>query len=106
VLTDLTEESEIDEKEKKANNQMEDGENELTKTDIDVDELNASISNSGFKEDLAITNATKTMLSSICTVFNLFFDDNYKNDYHVSLEKVMQLKKFEHGGERAVSISL
>lgn len=52
--------------------------------------------------DLAITNATKTILTSICTVFCLFFDNSYKNDYHVSLEKVMELKKYKPG-EQAVS---
>jgi len=45
--------------------------------------------------DSAISNATKNLLTSICTVFGLFFDENYKNDYHVSLEKLMRLNKFE-----------
>lgn len=52
--------------------------------------------------DTAISNATKSILTSICTVFNLFFDEKYRYDYHVSLEKVMVLKKFEHE-KRAVS---
>lgn len=55
-------------------------------------------------DSAALTNATKQILTSICSVWSLFFDEKYKNDYHVSLEKVMELKKFEHG-ERAVSYS-
>lgn len=54
------------------------------------------------QEDAAISNATKNLLSSICLVFSLLFDEKYKFDYHVSLEKVMELKKFEHK-PRAVS---
>lgn len=50
----------------------------------------------------SITNATKNILTSIITVFCLLFDDNYKSDYQVSLERIMQLKKFEHA-ERNVS---
>lgn len=53
--------------------------------------------------DLAITNATKNVLTSICTVFDLFFDENYQNDYHVSLEKVMRLKNVEPKRRAAVS---
>lgn len=54
-------------------------------------------------DDAAITNATKNLLSSICMVFCLFFDEKYNSDYHVSLERVMQQKRFEHG-DGAVSI--
>lgn len=53
--------------------------------------------------DSTISNATKSMLTSICTVFGLFFDEKYRYDYHVSLEKVMEMKKFEHE-KRAVSV--
>lgn len=56
--------------------------------------------------DSVITNATKTMLTSICTVFSLFFDEQFKNDYHVSLEKLMELKKFEHGKQVVSRICL
>lgn len=59
--------------------------------------------NSTKSDDLAITNATKTLLSSVCGVFCLFFNEGFRNDYHVSLEKVMQLKTYEHGA-RAVSV--
>ncbi|XP_050434380.1 Fanconi anemia group J protein homolog isoform X2 [Adelges cooleyi] len=57
----------------------------------------------GKEEDSQISNATKQLLTSVCTVFDFLFDDKYKNDYHVSLEKVMHVKKFEHG-ERPVTV--
>lgn len=53
-------------------------------------------------EDSSITNATKNLLMSICVVFSFFFDDKYKNDYHVSLEKLMQINKLENENKRAV----
>lgn len=68
------------------------------------DELMMNDSEDGNVDDsVGITNATKQILTSICSVLSLFFNDNYKNDYHVSLEKVMELKKFEHE-EKAVSL--
>ncbi|XP_060833332.1 Fanconi anemia group J protein homolog isoform X1 [Rhopalosiphum padi] len=91
ALADLAEENESDETK---NSKKENVENELG----DKDE-NETIENNSSKDqdsDSAITNATKTLLSSICSVFSLFYDEKYKYDYHVSLVKVMHLKKFEH----------
>ncbi|XP_050544911.1 Fanconi anemia group J protein-like isoform X3 [Daktulosphaira vitifoliae] len=48
------------------------------------------------QEDMEISNATKQLLGSIITTFEFLFDEKYKNDYHVSLEKVMQVKKYEY----------
>lgn len=96
-MADLAEESESDETK---NSKKENVENELE----DKDE-NETIENQSSKDqitDLAITNATKTLLSSICSVFSLFYDEKYKFDYHVSLVKAMHLKKIEHK-ERGVS---
>lgn len=111
-MADLDDEAEIDEN---AIADQNDG-NKLDPTDTDGKEIEQNESdeektddnekkskNKYSTEDELITNATKTMLTAICTVFGLFFDDVYKNDYHVSLEKVMQVKKFEDR-ERAVSI--
>lgn len=108
-MADLDDEAEIDEKEndQKTLNQndtdgKEIGQNEFNEGKTECNELKSKNKLLSQEDDL-ITNATKTMLTGICTVFGLFFDDVYKNDYHVSLEKVMQVKNYENG-ERAVSI--
>jgi len=93
VLADLAEENETD-----TNENTENEEKEL----VDEDETIENRSSQDKNEDAAITNATKTLLSSICMVFSLLYDEKYKFDYHVSLEKIMQIKKFEHK-ERGVS---
>lgn len=94
VLADSTEEGESDETKIDTNENGENEENELGK--IDEDETIENRSSQDTNDDVAITNATKNLLSSICMVFSLLYDDKYKFDYHVSLEKIMQLKKFEH----------
>lgn len=100
-MADSAEENEPDdaESDKKENGLLEE-ENELVEKDenamIDIH------SSQDQNVDVAITNATKNLLSSICTVFSLLYDEKYKFDYHVSLEKIMQIKKFEHK-ERGVS---
>lgn len=86
-----------DDKETEDNHESED------KNPEDTQIPNEGNANTGNDDDSAITNATKNLLSSIRMVFCLFFDEKYNSDYHVSLEKVMQLKKFEHGDGAAVS---
>lgn len=71
--------------------------------DMNVKETIETLVASSSQEDMAITNATKSMLTSICMIFCLFFDDKYVNDYHISLEKMMQVKKSEHKEVQAVS---
>lgn len=97
-MADLAEESEPDD----------------TKTDIKENEQNElvvkdedeTIENFSPQDnfDASITNATKTLLSSICSVFSLLHDEKYKFDYHVSLEKIMELKKYEHKDRRVSHI--
>lgn len=101
ILADSAEESEPDDTKMDT---KENGENELVeKEDSDLDEAETLENRSSQDNvDAAITNATKTVLSSICSVFSLLYDEKYKFDYHVSLEKIMELKKYEHK-ERGVS---
>lgn len=97
-MADSAEESEPDDTKMDT---KENGENELVeKEDSDAEMLENRSSQDNV--DAAITNATKTILSSICSVFSLLYDEKYKFDYHVSLEKIMELKKYEHK-ERGVS---
>jgi len=84
---------------------MKNSKKENVENELEVKDENETMENNSSKDqnsDLAITNATKTLLSSICSVFSLFYNEKYKFDYHVSLVKVMHLKKFEHK-ERGVS---
>lgn len=92
-MADLAEESEPDDTEKDTK------ENELVEKDED-ETIENHLSQDSF--DASITNATKNLLSSICSVFSLLYDEKYTFDYHVSLEKFMELKKYEHK-ERRVS---
>jgi len=80
---------------------MEDIKNETENTNA-LDQEMAESTVSSQEEDSSVTNATKTLLMSICVVFSFFFDDKYKNDYRVSLEKLMQLNKLENEKKRAV----
>uniref|UniRef100_A0A2H8TS50 DNA 5'-3' helicase n=1 Tax=Melanaphis sacchari TaxID=742174 RepID=A0A2H8TS50_9HEMI len=100
ALADLVEEGEPNETK---NSKKENVENELS--DKNENEMIENHSSKDQNSDLVITNATKTLLSSICSVFSLFYDEKYKYDYHVSLAKVMQLKKFEHKG-RGISTGI
>lgn len=75
-----------------------DDKNELVEKNVAENELDEiKLTPDSLSSDSAITTATKTMLTSIRTVLSLFFDELFKNDYHVSLEKLMEMKKFEHG---------
>lgn len=91
----------------KENDDQDSGKNVIDKLESDEkinieDKLKGTDFSQGSSYEDSITNATKTILMSITMVFCLLFDDNYKSDYQVSLEKIMQMKKFEHS-EKNVS---
>ncbi|XP_025422796.1 Fanconi anemia group J protein homolog isoform X2 [Sipha flava] len=80
-----------------------------TKTDKDESKVENLVKDNGFSQgnpyEDSITNATKNILTSIITVFCLLFDDDYKSDYQVSLERIMQMKKFEHADRNTSGIA-
>lgn len=86
-------------------NEPDDQMDELENNDMNVKETAETLIASSSQDDIAITNATKSMLTSICMIFCLFFDDKYVNDYHISLEKMMQVKKSENKDVQAVSFN-
>lgn len=91
----------------KENDEQETGKNVIDETESDEkknveDFLKEENFSQGNSYDDSITNATKNILTSITMVLSLLFDENYQSDYQVSLEKIMQLKKFEHA-ERKVN---